>query len=45
MCTAHQPAPIQVDGELVATREADVAIRVLPKMLTVLVPEPGNKRT
>ena len=39
-----QPAPIQVDGELVATREADVAIRILPKALTVLVPEAAKKR-
>ncbi|MCX6997181.1 MAG: diacylglycerol kinase family protein [Kiritimatiellaeota bacterium] len=39
-----RPAPIQVDGELVATREADVAIRVLPKALTVLVPEAAKKR-
>jgi len=34
-----RPAPIQVDGELVATQAADVAVRVLPKALTVLVPD------
>lgn len=36
------PAPMQVDGELVDA-PADVRFRVMPKALTVLVPEPGAR--
>ncbi len=40
----RQPAPIQVDGELVETQQSHVTINVLPKALTVLVPEPAGQR-
>lgn len=37
----RQPAPIQVDGELVEA-PADVEIRVLPRALSVLIPGPAR---